>query len=142
VPDLMARDTYGKLFVFPFRRNLTFKTRMTIGTGFQGMRSVVGVGAFNGDANGDVIALRASDHALILYRGDGPTALKDSSVLKTGQTDLVQLLGVGDYNGDRTADVLARATTGRLWLYPGNGQGALGSRQPARGGEGLGHVLG
>jgi len=142
VPDLLARDAYGNLFVYPFRRNLTFKARMTIGSGFGGMRSVVGAGAFNSDANGDVIALRTSDHALVLFRGDGPTALQDSVVLKTGQSDLAQILGVGDYNGDRSADVLARSGDGRLWVYPGDGNGVLAARQPVRGGEGAGHVLG
>ena len=142
VPDLLARDAYGHLFVYPFRRNLTFKTRMTIAAGWQGMQSAAGAGAFNSDANGDIIALRASDHALVLFRGDGPTALQDSVVLKTGQNDLAQILGVGDYNGDRSADVLARSGDGHLWVYPGNGTSALGSRQPVRGGEGAGHVLG
>ena len=142
VPDLMARDSGGSLFIYPMRRDLTFKPRMTIGAGWQSMLSVTGAGAFNGDANGDVIALRASDHALVLYRGDGPNALQDSVVLKTGQNDLVQITGVGDYNGDWAADVMARSADGSLWIYPGDGQGALASRQPVRGGEGVDHVVG
>ena len=142
VPDLMARDAYGHLFIYPLRRNLTFKPRMTVDSGWLGMLSATGAGAFNSDFNGDVIALRASDHALVLFRGDGPTALQDRVVLKTGQNDLVQILGVGDYNGDTSADVLARSGDGRLWIYPGNGTGTLGGRQPVRGGEGAGHVLG
>jgi hypothetical protein len=142
VPDLLARDAAGSLFVYRFNRNLSFKTRMTVGSGWRGMLSVVGAGAFNNDANGDVIALRASDHALLFYRGNGPNALQDVTVLKTAQNDLAQILGVGDYNGDRAADVLARSGDGRLWLYPGNGKGAVAGRQPVRGGEGVGHVLG
>jgi len=31
---------------------------------------------------------------------------------------------------------------GSLWLYPGNGLGGVAGRQPVRGGEGAGHVLG
>ena len=142
VPDLLVRDTSGNLHVYPLRRDLRFKTRMVVGSGFGGMLSVVGVGAFNTDANGDVIALRGSDHALILYRGAGPAPLKDSSMLRTGRSDLEQILGVGDYNGDRTADVLARSSTGRLWIYPGDGKGGLAGGQPVRGGEETGHVLG
>ena len=143
VPDLLARDGSGNLFAYPFKRNLTFKTRIAIAVGWQGVQSVAGAGAFNNDdANGDVIALRASDHALILFRGNGPNVLQDSSVLATAQNDLAQILGVGDYNGDRTADVMARSGAGRLWLYPGNGKGGLASRQPVRGGEGAGHVVG
>jgi len=142
VPDLMARDAGGSLFVYPFTRNLTFKPRITVGTGWGGMISVAGAGAFNSDANGDIIALRASDHALILYPGNGVNAKQNPIVLTTGHNDLQQILGVGDYNGDGTADVMARASDGRLWLYPGNGKGALAGRQPVRGGEGAGRVLG
>jgi len=142
VPDLLVRDAGGGLFLYRLRSDLTFKPRMTLGAGWQSMLSVAGVGAFNGDANADIIGLRASDHALVLFPGDGPNALQDSVVLKTAQNDLAQILGVGDYNGDRSADVLARSGDGRLWVYPGSSTGALGGRQPVRGGEGPGHVLG
>jgi hypothetical protein len=33
------------------------------------------------------------------------------------------MVGTGDFNGDGTADVLARDGAGGLWLYPGNGRG-------------------
>jgi hypothetical protein len=32
----------------------------------------------------------------------------------------------GDYNGDLRADVLARDSAGKLWLYPGTGTGGAG----------------
>jgi hypothetical protein len=142
VPDLLARDAAGNLFLYPFNRNLTLKARRVIGTGWQAMASVAGVGAFNQDAYGDVIALRGSDHALILFRGTGAGRLQSGSVLATAQNDIAQILGLGDYNGDGAADLMARSAAGRLWLYPGNGQGGLASRQPVRGGEGAGHVIG
>jgi len=142
VPDLLVRDATGRLILYPLTRNLTFKARMLMPAGWLGMLSVVGVGAFNNDANGDVIALRGSDHALILYRGNGPNALQDSAVLATGQNDLVQILGMGDGTGDGKADLLARSADGRLWLYPGNGLGALGGRQLISGGELAGHLVG
>ena len=142
VPDLLARDAKGTLFVYPLMRNLTFTTRKTIGVGFQGMQSVVGTGAFDKDAYGDVVALRASDHALILFHGGGASALQGGFVLARAQSDLTQILGVGDYNGDGTADLVARSGVGSLWLYPGNGLGAVGGRQSVRGGQGAGHVLG
>ena len=142
VPDLLGRDAAGNLLVYPFNRNLTFKPRRTIGTGFQGMLSVVGTGAFDKDGYGDVIALRASDHALVFFRGTGSSRLQGGSVLAGAQNDLAQILGVGDYNGDGTADLMARSNAGSLWLYPGNGLGGVAIRQPVRGGEGVGHVLG
>jgi hypothetical protein len=47
-----------------------------------------------------------------------------------------------DACGELTADLLARSADGRLWLCPGNGQGGVTGRQPVRGGEGVGHVVG
>jgi hypothetical protein len=42
----------------------------------------------------------------------------------TGWGGFNTILSVGDFNGDRTSDVLAReAATGYLWMYPGNGTG-------------------
>jgi hypothetical protein len=143
IPDLIARDASGNLLLYPMHRDGSLGTATTIGAGWQGMLSVVGVGAFNNDANGDVVALRASDHALVLYRGGGDSPLQDAFVLATGQNDLAQILGVGDYNGDGTADLVARADDGSLWLYAGDGAGGLlPGRQPLRGGEGAGHVIG
>ena len=142
VPDLMARAVTGELLLYPMTRALGFKRPTTIGVGWQGMQSVTGVGAFDGDAMGDVIALRSSDHSMVLYHGGGSAGLRYVSVLATAQKDLVQILGMGDYNGDGTADVMGRSSTGSLWVYPGNGKGGLAARQPVRGGEGSGHVLG
>ncbi|HEX8971206.1 FG-GAP-like repeat-containing protein [Oryzihumus sp.] len=142
VPDLIARDAYNNLRRYSPRRDLTFKPTMVIGTGWQGITSVVGAGAFNSDANDDLVGLRASDHALLLFRGAGPGILKDYVVLRSGQNDLAQLIAVGDYDGDGRNDVLARSTTGQLWLYTGNGVGGLNpGRQPVFGGS-TGKVLG
>jgi len=142
VPDLLARDAAGNVFVYPLLRNLTNKPRMAVGIGFQGMTSLVGTGAFDADAYADVIALRARDHALVLFRGRATTGLFGASVLAMTQNDLAQVLGAGDYNGDGKADLLARSRSGAVYLYPGNGLGALGARLAIRGGEGVGHALG
>ena len=142
VPDLLARDSSNRLLRYSPRRDLTFKPTLAIGTGWQGITSVVGGGAFNSDANADVVALRGSDHALLVFRGAGPGVLKDYVVLRSGQSDLAQLIAVGDYDGDGHNDVLARSTAGQLWLYTGNGAGGLNpGRQPVNGGS-TGKVLG
>ena len=77
-----------------------------------------------------MIALRASDGAVLNYRGSGPGTLNDAVVLLTGQTDLDRLLGVGDHNGDGTNDLLATDRQGKTWLYLGNGNGFSSARQP------------
>lgn len=143
VPDVIVRNANGALLLYPLTRSLRFMAPRTIGVGWQGMASVVGAGAFASGLNGDVIALRASDHAVLLYRGDASGKLRWDRVLATGQRDLVQLLGVGDLNGDSTPDFLGRSASGVLWLYAGNGAGGLlPGRQPVRGGGGANHGIG
>ena len=144
VPDLIARDSSGALLLFGLGRDLTMKPPTLLGLGWQGMRSVIGAGPFNPalDANGDVVALRDSDRSLILYRGDGPTALQDSQVIAGPDSAVDQLLAVGDYNGDGLPDLLVRLVDGTLWIYPGDGYGGVLPRQPVSGGEGAGHELG
>jgi hypothetical protein len=112
---------------------MTIGWQLQLGLGWQGMRSVVGAGAINSDYNGDVVALRASDGAVLLYRGSGPGTLNDAVVVLNGQSDLRRLLGMGDFNGDRKNDLIAEDMNGKLWLYPGDGtQGFSASRQPVR----------
>ncbi len=36
---------------------------------------------------------------------------------------MTALIGRGDFNEDGKRDVVARDTSGRLWLYPGDGKG-------------------
>ncbi|WP_374956263.1 FG-GAP repeat domain-containing protein [Arthrobacter sp. MYb23] len=44
---------------------------------------------------------------------------------------MTSITGPGDFNGDGHSDVLARDTSGTLWLYPGNGTGGWLSRVQA-----------
>jgi hypothetical protein len=79
---------------------------------------------FNGDWNNDVIARRASTNELFLYPGTGKGALGTRVRIGTGWGGYDVIETVGDFDGNGTLDVLARAkATGDLWLYPGNGRG-------------------
>ncbi len=142
VPDLAARTASGEVWIYPMTRTLRFKARYLAATGWGSMLSLTGAGALNGDANGDVVGLTA-DHSLVFYRGGGNGAvLRDSVVLKTGQDDLVQIVGVNDYNGDGRRDIMARAVSGRLWLYAGTGTGAVETtRQSVHWDQGAGHGI-
>jgi hypothetical protein len=41
---------------------------------------------------------------------------------------MTAILSPGDFNGDRTADLLARDSSGRLWLYPRSATGTWQAR--------------
>ena len=85
------------------------------------MRSVTG-GSVNSDYNGDVVALGPPTARSSTTAWSGPGTLNDAVVALTGQTDLDRLLGVGDYNGDGTNDLLATDRQGKTWLYLGEWQ--------------------
>ena len=47
---------------------------------------------------------------------------------------MTAIVGVGDFNGDGHPDVLARDSSGTLWLYPGNSSDGFGPRVSLGGG--------
>jgi hypothetical protein len=142
VPDVLATSRSGLILRYGFRRDFTLKPGEELEQDWQTVKSFTGTGAFNGDANGDVVAL-LGDGTLALFRGSGPAPLLDYTVLRSGQSSLVQIVGVGDYNGDGGSDVVAADVDGRLWLYAGRRNGTLWpGRMPMTGSLGTGQVLG
>ncbi|RAM38304.1 FG-GAP repeat domain-containing protein [Arthrobacter globiformis] len=49
-----------------------------------------------------------------------------SDIARTYEVTILAMRG--DLNGDKRADILARDSSGALWLYPGNGRGSVGTR--------------
>lgn len=141
IPDLLATGPTGVVYRYSFRRDLTLAPRLELDQGWGSLRGMTGVGAWNADANGDVVTLTGTG-ALVLWQGAGDAPLLDSVVLRTG-TSLTQLVGVGDDNGDGLADIVGADATGALWLYLSSPGGGLQSgRQPMTGGPGAGWTLG
>jgi hypothetical protein len=78
---------------------------------------------FTGDWNTDILA-RWTSGALRLYPGTGRGTIAASVQVGAGWGMFNAIDTVGDFSGDGTLDVLARASaTGDLWLYKGNGKG-------------------
>ncbi|MFI1397408.1 FG-GAP repeat domain-containing protein [Streptomyces sp. NPDC020681] len=92
-----------------------------IGSGWGIYTHLVGVGDLSGDGKGDLLA-RDSSGVLWLYRGDGSgTTFSPRIRLGSGWNAFNKLLGAGDVNGDGRADLIARGTDGKLYLYAGTG---------------------
>ncbi|WP_323958697.1 peroxidase family protein [Arthrobacter sp. JZ12] len=124
--DLVARDTAGVLWVYPGNGSGGLQSRSRLGTGWQGMRSIIATPDFNGDGRADILAYDSTGR-LWLYRGTTTGALQAGQQIGTGWGGFT-LTAPGDFNGDNRSDLMARDSGGRLWLYPGNGTGGFGTR--------------
>jgi hypothetical protein len=124
--DVIARRTAdGSLWLYPGNgRGGWLLPARQIGTGWNVMNALIGPNDFNGDQRPDLLARQASTGDLWLYPGNGAGGFAPRIKVGGGWNSMNALIGVGDFNGDGPADVLARqASTGDLWLYPGNGKG-------------------
>ncbi|MEU2507682.1 FG-GAP-like repeat-containing protein [Streptomyces sp. NPDC007863] len=92
-----------------------------IGGGWGGYNAFVGAGDLSGDGKGDLLA-RDSSGVLYLYKGNGEGDAFASRIrVGSGWGQFNKLFGAGDYNGDGKNDLLARSSTGVLYLYAGTG---------------------
>ena len=128
--DVTAVDSAGKLLVFkgtgtpatPFA-----SSPVTGGGGWGTLTMVRSVGPFDPDNRGDLVG-RRSNGTLWLYPGSSTGAFTQAfRQIGSGWNAIDTIAAPGDWNGDKHNDLLGRETsTGRLWLYPGTGDGALG----------------
>ncbi|GIM93889.1 glycoside hydrolase domain-containing protein [Paractinoplanes toevensis] len=71
-PDLVARqNSTGTLFLFPGKKGAYGSNKTSLGTGWNGVRDIVGVGDFDRDGYTDLVGVRTKDSALLLWRGNG-----------------------------------------------------------------------
>ena len=126
-PDIVARDSAGRLWVYPSTANGTFGQKMQIGSGWGGMNMILLPGDFSGDGVSDVLA-RDSGGRLWLYAGKGTGGVESGVQVGSGWGSMTALVTPGDFNGDGFPDLLARSGDGGLHLYPGNGKGGWGSK--------------
>jgi len=117
-PDLVARRASdGNLYLYTGNGAGGWRPAVLIGRGWNSMNALVGVGDMNGDAKSDLLARERSTGSLWLYPGNGSSGFTTRVRIATGWNGLTAIMGPGDFNGDRTADLLARDASGNLWLY-------------------------
>ena len=128
-PDLVARKkSTGEVFLYKGTSAGKLSSRTRIATNWSGYKKIVGVGDFNGDGRGDLLALDKSN-TLWRYDGNGSGGFKArvQLVTKWGSSYNV-IIGVGDITGDAKPDLVARDTSGNLWRNTGTGKGTFGAR--------------
>lgn len=124
--DVVAREAAtGRLWLYPGTAGGGLGVRKQIGTGWNAMREISAIGDMNGDGYPDLLAVRAGDGKLLLYRGRAGAAVGNPTVVGgSGWTSMSELAGIGDLNRDGMVDLVARRTSdGALFLYGGVGTG-------------------
>lgn len=122
--DVIAREAAtGVLWLYRGNGTGGWLPRIRVGHGWNGFNSIVAPGDFNGDQRMDLLAREQATGALWLYPGNGAGGWLPRVLVGSGWNSMTAIVGPGDFNGDRTSDILARDGAGLLWLYPGNGAG-------------------
>ncbi|MFI0939726.1 trypsin-like serine protease [Streptomyces sp. NPDC021020] len=116
--DLVTRGTDRHLY-----STLVGQQPQMIGSGdWTLMASVVLPGDLDGDGDPDLVGTDTSGNAWF-YPGNGQGRLGSRTLIGTGwQIYAGAVYGKGDLTGDGLPDVVARDTSGVLWLYPGTGK--------------------
>jgi secreted trypsin-like serine protease len=118
-PDLLALDSAGSVFLYPGKGDGQFNSKIrVVNQAWKGAK-LLGRGDLSGDGKPDVL-VRFPDGTLYLYKGTGKASTPWSPRIKarTGW-NFTAYVTDGDVTGDAIADVLARDSSGTLWLYPG-----------------------
>ncbi|WP_129769155.1 FG-GAP-like repeat-containing protein [Streptomyces sp. L-9-10] len=103
-----------------------------VGNGWDIFNLLMSPGNLGGTAQDDIVGRDAAG-ALWLYQGKADGMLLARIRIGTaGWNGMDVLTGRGDYTGDGKSDLIARSTTGTLYIYPGTGNAtadaALGAR--------------
>lgn len=90
--DLIARQiSTGNLYLYPGRAGSTFGARTLIGTGWNTMRDLTGIGDFDRDGYVDLFAVNKTSNNLYFYPGRG-TGFASRVLLSGGWSGLTPLL--------------------------------------------------
>ncbi|WP_327291551.1 N-acetylmuramoyl-L-alanine amidase [Streptomyces sp. NBC_01198] len=137
--DVIARDSAGELWLYQGTGDATkaFAPKTAIGGGWNAYNMLVGTGDVTGDGKADLVT-RDSSGVLWLYKGTGSATAPYAAKARIGAGWQVYnaLVGAGDVTGDGKADLVARDSSGVLWLYKGTGSAAAPYAAKARIGSG------
>ncbi|MDT0613673.1 trypsin-like serine protease [Streptomyces lancefieldiae] len=124
LPDLVAQDKDGVLWLYPGQGNGLFDTPVRIGGGWAAY-TITGKGDYDRDGKPDLLA-RDGSGVLWLYPGTGKASPAFGARIRVGGGWEVYnaFATAGDITGDGRSDLLARDISGVLWLYKGTGTGS------------------
>ncbi|MET9345618.1 FG-GAP repeat domain-containing protein [Streptomyces termitum] len=126
--DLLALDGSHVLRLYLGYGDGTFTSRIQVGTGWN-YDKLTGGSDVTGDGKADILATDSAG-VLWLYKGTGSykTPYEPRVKAATGWGSYNQITALGNIAGGAGGDVVARDTSGTLWLYLGNGDGTFANR--------------
>lgn len=112
--------TGGTLWLYPGRGAATFGNRASLGTNWDTMREVTGLGDFNGDGTSDMVAVDKASGRLLLYPATGGTYGTRKVIGSSGWNQMSSLVGLRHASPDNPYPVLLAVDTaaGVLYHYP------------------------
>lgn len=127
IPDLWGREARtGALWFYPLDRNGVAQGRTSVGTGWNILDAIVGVGDVTQDGVPDLYGREVGSGALYVYVGDGTGGFTSRTRVNEGWDTLNAIVPVGDVSGDGMADLIGRSiTNGDLLLYTTGANGAI-----------------
>ncbi|MCB2413603.1 VCBS repeat-containing protein [Demequina sp. TTPB684] len=123
---LIAMDSSWELWAYPTNGAGGWKSRASLGPGWQGIETIVGIGDFDDNGHRDVIGVDDSGVGWF-YGGDGRLEYPVRTRLAADWTGAKSVVYAGDFDGDGLADVFTTDESGALWLWPGHGDGTFES---------------
>ncbi|MGW8990950.1 hypothetical protein ACWGRF_13620 [Streptomyces zhihengii] len=132
--DIVGRDRDGVLWLHRGEAQKLLP-RTKIGGGWQVYNKITGGSDLNGDGRGDLLATDTSGVLWAYFStGDAATPFKPRKRVGGGWQVYNLLMTPGNLTGAPGGDLLARDTSGVLWLYLGKGDGTFTARRKIGGG--------
>jgi hypothetical protein len=134
-PDLLTRTAgTGQLTLHRGNGRGGIASSVVLGPGWNAFRVLTAAGDLSGDGRPDLVGIRTSDNALLLYRGNGTGSFTAPTAVSGSWSGYGALMGVGDITGDGRDDLVARRTAdGALVTLAGNDQGVVMATTPVPG---------
>ncbi|MEV6106883.1 VCBS repeat-containing protein [Streptomyces sp. NPDC051940] len=115
LPDILARDTYGVVWLYKGKSDGSVSGRTKITT-WKYYTAIAGRGDYSGDGKNDVVA-RDSAGVLWLYRGNGHGGFEARTQVGSGWNKFNVIVGSGDMDHDGRQDLVVRTTEGAAYLF-------------------------
>ncbi|WP_436699409.1 N-acetylmuramoyl-L-alanine amidase [Nocardioides sp. BYT-33-1] len=136
-PDIVVRnEKSGRLVLHDIDKvDGTWRIAATVKTNIEApwAKQLLRVGDWDGDGLNDIMAIRKSDKAPVLFRGLGGGSFQPAQVLPGSFRGVKMLAAVGDVTGDGLPDLVGQPKGDVMRVYPGQQMTGFQASVPAAG---------